>query len=343
VIRSHPLRTLAVALVAVLVLGLVGVAVLARRELAPVQSNQRQQVVVTVARGESLAQLVSSLERERLVRSGLFFGVYAQLKGLGSHLHPGRFLLDRGMAPAEVVAALEGPPIRYAQSIRVTIPDGLWAQQEAAMLQKAGLFSTASYLAAVNSGTFPGISPLPGTPAGAGWQGLTFGDTYEVSPSISASEFVRLQIEDFNRKVRPAVLAGAAKVGLTPYQVVVLASLVGAEAATSQDRGLVAGVFFNRLKLGMPLQSDVTILYAMAVSGQSGATFSTTFPSPYNTYLHPGLPPGPINSPGLGAVEAVLHPTATNYLYFVALPDGKVLFSVTAAQHQQQVQAAGLG
>jgi UPF0755 protein len=105
----------------------------------------------------------------------------------------------------------------------------------------------------------------------------------------------------------------------------------------------VAGVFFNRLKLGMPLQSDVTILYAMAVSGQSGATFSTTFPSPYNTYLHPGLPPGPINSPGLGAVEAVLHPTATNYLYFVALPDGKVLFSVTAAQHQQQVQAAGLG
>lgn len=342
-IRRHPLRSVALAVVALLVVGLAGLALVARRELAPVQNNHTQQVVVTVASGESLSQLVSSLEGDRLVRSGLFFGVYAKVKGLGSHLHPGRFLLDRGMGPSEVVAALEGPPILYARSIRVTIPDGLWAQQAAAVLQKAHLFTPTSYLAAVQGGTFPGISPLPGTPPGAGWQGMAFGDTYEVGPSISAAEFLRLQLEDFNRKVRPAVLAGAAKVGLTPYQVVVLASVVGAEAATSKDRGLVAGVFFNRLKLGMPLQSDVTILYAMSVAGQAGATFSTTFPSPYNTYLHTGLPPGPINSPGLGAVEAVLHPTATNYLYFVALPSGKVLFSVTAAQHQQQVQAAGLG
>ncbi len=342
-IRRHPLRSVALAVIALLVVGLAGVALVARRELAPVQNNQTQQVVVTVTSGESLPHLVSALAKARLVRSGLFFGVYAEVKGLGSHIHAGRFLLDRGMGPSEVVAALEGPALRYAQSIRVTIPDGLWAQQEAAVLQKAHLFSPASYLAEVQSGTFPGISPLPGAPSGAGWEGLTFGDTYEVSPSISVASFVRLQLEDFNRKVRPAVLAGAAKVGLTPYQVVVLASVVGAEAATSKDRGLVAGVFFNRLRLGMPLQSDVTILYAMAVAGQSGATFSTTFPSPYNTYLHAGLPPGPINNPGLGAVEAVLNPTATNYLYFVALPNGKVLFSVTAAQHQQQVQAAGLG
>ena len=342
-IRRHPFRSLAVLLVAVLVLGLAGLAVLARRELAPVQNNQRQQVVVTVASGEPLGQLVTALAHDQLVRSGLFFSLYAQVKGLGSRLHPGRFLLDRGMGPAEVVAALEGPPIQYAQSIKVTIPDGLWAQQEAALLQKDGLFSAASYLTQVQTGAFAGISPLPGTPAGSSWQGLTFGDTYDVSPKISAAAFVRLQLEDFDKKVRPAILAGAANVQLTPYQVVVLASVVGAEAATSQDRGLVAGVFFNRLKLGMPLQSDVTILYAMAVSGQSNATFATTFPSPYNTYLHLGLPPGPINSPGLGAVEAVLHPTPTNYLYFVALPNGKVLFSVTAAQHQQQVQAAGLG
>ncbi|MHB8554705.1 MAG: endolytic transglycosylase MltG [Candidatus Dormibacteria bacterium] len=339
----HPLRAVAAALVVLLVVGAGGLAWLARRELAPVQNNHSQQVVVTVVRGESLGSLVTNLARDRLVRSGLFFSVYAQVKGLSSGLHPGHFLLDRGMGPSELVAALEGPPITYAQTLKVTIPDGLWAQQEAARLQKYRLFPAASYLAQVQTGTFPGISPLPGTPAGSSWQGLTFGDTYEVSHGITAAQFVRLQLEDFDKKVRPAILAGAAAVGLTPYQVVVLASVVGAEAATSKDRGLVAGVFFNRLKLGMPLQSDVTILYAMAVAGQSSARFSTTFPSAYNTYLHSGLPPGPINSPGLGAVEAVLHPTATNYLYFVALPSGKVLFSVTAAQHQQQVQTAGLG
>ncbi len=340
-IRRHPWRTTFLLLLAVL-LGAGGViGVMARRDLEPVQNTHRQQVVVSIGLGEPLSSVVSTLGQDRLVRSRLFFQLYAEFKGLGSNLHPGKYILDRGMGPSELVAVLEGPPA--VLPVNITVPDGLRAQQEAALLQSDGLFSAASYMTQIRSGQFSGISQLAGAPTSASWEGMAFGDTYQVNPSISAKQFLQLQLQDFERRLAPTITAGDGKVGLTPYQVVVLASIVEAEANTQKDRNLVAGVFFNRLRQGMPLQSDVTILYAMAAAGQSGAPFSTAFPSPYNTYAHTGLPPGPIDSPGSSAISAVLSPTASNYLYFVSLPNGKMLFAVTAAQHQQQVQQAGLG
>ncbi len=339
-IRRHPWRASLVGLLLLAVVG--GIAlVFARRELDPVQPNQEQQVVVTVPAGETLSQLAGTLSRDHLVRSEPVFYIYARVRGLGSRLHQGKFILDRGMGAAELVAVLEGPP--SVLPVRVTLPDGLSAAQEAARLQADGLFSSASYLAQIRSARFSGISPLPGAPAGASWEGMAYGDTFQVDPNITPKAFLKLQLEDFNRRERAAILAGSSRVGLTPYQVLVLASVVEAEARTKTDRGLVAGVFFNRLHQGIPLQSDVTILYAMARAGQSRAPFSTSFPSPYNTYLHAGLPPGPIDSPGAVAISAVLHPTATSYMYFVSLPNGKMLFAVTEAQHLQQVQQAGLG
>ena len=339
--RRHPWRTALVAVLVVLVVGGAAAALLARRALEPVQRDPTQQVVVTVTRGESLAQLVNTLGRDHLVRSELVFSIYARMKGLAGRLHPGKFVLDRGMGAAELVAVLEGPP--SVLPVKVTVPDGLSARQEALRLQADGLFSSASYMQQIDSGRFPGISQLPGAPAGASWEGMAYGDTFLVDPHITAHAFLKLQLEDFNRRERAAILAGSARVGLTPYQVLVLASVVEAEAVTRKDRGLVAGVFFNRLHQGIPLQSDVTVLYAMARAGDSREPFSTSFPSPYNTYLHAGLPPGPIDSPGASAIAAVLHPTATAYMYFVSMPDGRMLFAVTAAQHQQQVQQAGLG
>jgi UPF0755 protein len=335
------LRTLAAVLAVLLVAAAVAVGFIARRELAPVQSNQRQQLVVAVEPHESLTTLVATLRDDRLIRSSFVFDLYARTRGLDTRMHPGKFVLDRGMSSSEVVAVLEAKPA--VLPIKVTIPDGLRSQQEAALLAHYGLFPKAAYLTQVASGSFAGIPPLPGASSTASWEGLAFGDTFIVRPSISAHQFLRLQLEDFDHKERAAIIAGAAKVGLTPYQVLVLASIVEAEATTAKDRGLVAGVFFNRLKQGMPLQSDVTIIYAMAVARMGNAKFSTSFASPYNTYLHAGLPPGPIDSPGAIAINAVLHPTSNNYIYFVSLKNGTMLFATTAAQHQQQVQEAGIG
>ncbi len=330
------------AAVAALGLVVVGLGLVARGELEPVQPTHRERVVIAVRPRDSLDQVVTTLSRDRVLRSGLVFGWYARLRGLPQGLHPGRFVLDRGMGASEVIAVLLGPSQPAPRT--VTIPDGLSAAQVAALLQRQGVVAARDYLAQVAHGLFAGERPLPGTPAGASWEGICLGDTFQLARGSSAHALVALQLQDFDRRLRRALLAGAAAVHLTPYQAVVLASIVGAEAPSSTDRRRIAGIFFNRLRLGMPLQSDVTVLYALAEAGlRPGRPLQTGVASPYNTYLHPGLPPGPIANPGVGAVLAVLHPLASPDLFFVALPDGRVLYAATAAQHQRQVQEAGLG
>ncbi|HVA21318.1 MAG TPA: endolytic transglycosylase MltG [Candidatus Micrarchaeia archaeon] len=329
-----------------LLLGLVAavavVGLVARGDLEPVQPTHRHRVVLAVRPGEGLDAVTAALGRDRLVRSGLVFGWYARIRGLPGRLHPGRFVLDRGMGGAEVVAVLEGPSQPAPRT--VTIPDGLTTREVADRLQAAGLVSAASYRAAVARGRYAGVPPLPGAPPGSGWEGLCLGDTFQLPAGASARQVVALQLQDFDRHLRRAVLTGAAAVGLTPYQVVVLASIVGAEAPSAHDRQRVAGVFLNRLRRGMPLQSDVTVLYALARAGLRPARpLQTSIASPYNTYVHRGLPPGPIANPGVSAVEAVLHPIRSADLFFVALPDGRVLYAATLQLHQRQVQQAGLG
>ncbi|MGH7641217.1 MAG: endolytic transglycosylase MltG, partial [Candidatus Dormibacteria bacterium] len=267
----------------ILVLGAAGALVLlVRNDLQPVSSHRTQKSLFVIDRGETLDQVASSLRRHRLVRSQLVFKLYAESKHLQDHLEAGRFPLDPGMSAQQVVSVLQGPPL--SQVFKVTIPDGLRAVQEARLLQADGLFSASSYLKLVQAPTtFPGIPPLSGTPAGAGWEGLAFGDTYQVLPKFTPRLLLQLQLQDFQRRLLGAVTKGAAQVGLDPYQVVILASIVSAEAATPKDRGLVAGVFFNRLHQGMDLESDVTVLYAQSLAGDDSTQVNTSFASLYNT------------------------------------------------------------
>ncbi|HUY56480.1 MAG TPA: endolytic transglycosylase MltG [Candidatus Micrarchaeaceae archaeon] len=340
--RRHPILASCLVLLVLLIAAGAALAVLVRQELSPAGSHRSHKVLFAVIKDESLTQVADSLQARHLVRNGFLFKLFAETKQLQLELKPGKFELDPGMSLTEIVDVLKGPPL--SQAFNVTVPDGLRLAQEAQLLQSDGLFSAASYLKVANSATsFPGITPLAGTPAGAGWEGLAFGDTYQVLPAVTPYQLLERQLQDFQTRLGQQINQGAAAVGLTPYQVVVLASIVSGEAATVTDRGLVAGVFFNRLRLGMMLQSDVTVLYAQSLAGNNGSAVNTQFASPYNTYRHVGLPPGPIDSPGASAIEAVLHPTASDYLYFLALPSGKVEYSVTLAQHNAQIQQAGLG
>lgn len=340
--RRHPLISCILVLAVLLLGAAASLAVITRKELSPVASSQSHKVLFTISKDETLTAVSNGLQARRLVRSSLFFKLFAETKSLQLDLKPGKFALDPGMSVEEIVNVLKAPPL--SEAFNVTIPDGLRLAQEAALLQADGLFSAASYLKVANAPTtFPGITPLSGTPAGAGWEGLAFGDTFQVLPNVTPYQLLERQVQDFGIRVGKEIDQGAASVGLTPYEVVVLASIVSAEAATVADRGLVAGVFFNRLHAGMPLQSDVTVLYAQSLAGDDSTTVNTQFASPYNTYLHSGLPPGPIDSPGLTAINAVLHPTASGYYYFLALPNGKVEYSVTLAQHNAQIEEAGLG
>jgi UPF0755 protein len=178
---------------------------------------------------------------------------------------------------------------------------------------------------------------LSGRPAGASLEGYLFPDTYQIAPSTTPQQLVQAMLDNFGRKVSPELVGGFQKQGLTLHQGLTLASIVESEVAHEADRPLVAQVFLKRLRQGMKLESDVTANYGATQLGITSFSDIKSINSPYNTYLHTGLPPGPICNPGLSAMSAVANPAATDYLYFVADKAGNTYFAKTYTEHQANV------
>ena len=184
-------------------------------------------------------------------------------------------------------------------------------------------------------------------PPGSTLEGYLFPDTYQVLPGATPRQVLQLMLTAFGERFTPELRAESAKVGLTPHQVVTLASIVEREAVAADERPLIAGVFLQRLKRGLKLQADPTVQFALAgvnpprrSQGYWKAPLSSadvTINSPYNTYVIDGLPPGPIGNPGLAAIRAVLEAPSTDYLYFVARPDGRHAFARTYKEHEENV------
>ncbi len=176
-------------------------------------------------------------------------------------------------------------------------------------------------------------------PPGAGLEGYLFPDTYEFPAQNKPEDVVNLMLKDFGQRLTPDLRQAIAGQGLTIHQAVTLASIVEREAQVPAEQPIIASVFENRMKIGMPLQADPTVQFALSQDPKSVAQFGLwkgdltyddlAVDSPYNTYAHTGLPPGPIANPGLGALQAVAHPAQTNYLYFVAKGDGSHAFAAT--------------
>jgi UPF0755 protein len=172
-------------------------------------------------------------------------------------------------------------------------------------------------------------------------EGYLFPETYALPRGTSADELVRQMVELFKRLYGEPLRADAARAGLTTREVVTLASLVEKETARADERPLVAAVYRNRLRIGMGMQADPTVIYALQKAGRYDGNLTRAdlqFDSPYNTYRYGGLPPGPIAAPGLAAIEAVLRPAPVSYLYFVSRNDGSHVFAATLAEHNRNVQ-----
>jgi UPF0755 protein len=223
-----------------------------------------------------------------------------------------------------------------ARTVRVVIPEGLIAAQIADRVQATGLgVSASAYLGEERTGQFA-AGFIDGRPAGAPLEGLLFPDTYDVPVGASAHDVVAQQLEAFTAKALPMV--GAPPQGLTPYQAVVLASIVEREARLPTDRPMVAGVLYNRLARGMDLQVDASVIYGVGVTDRAPTSDELKHDTPYNTYLHRGLPPTPISNPGLASLEAAAHPMPSSYLFYVSDGCGHNHYSSTLAGHNALVQ-----
>jgi UPF0755 protein len=254
--------------------------------------------------------------------------------GRARTLQAGEFRFDRPMTPIEVIEKIARGDV---YNRRITFPEGLTIHEMARIFEQQGFGKAASFVEAARD-----VTPLRDIdPDAKDLEGYLFPETYALPRDTTAVRLVQLMAARFRQLFTADKQQAARTLGLTPRQAVTLASLVEKETAVPAERPVVAAVYLNRLKIGMPMQADPTVIFALQRAGRYDGNLrrdDLSFDSPYNTYRYQGLPPGPIASPGLASLEAAVAPASVDYLYFVSRNDGSHVFARTLAEHNENVR-----
>ena len=299
--------------------------------------------LVTVLEGESAKDIGENLEKEEVIQSGPLFRIMVTLIGIEGELVAGEYEFDRGLTTLEVIGRIRRG---ITLPLVVTIPEGLRAEEIGLLLEEKGVVSAEDFGEALATGEYD-FDFLAQRPSGLGLEGYLFPATYGFSRSATAQGVVEDMLAAFEEQVADALQRDIAASGLTLHEALTLASIVEREAALPEERPVIASVFLNRLSLGLPLQADPTVQYAVGSDPESVRRYGywkrslteedLQVNSLYNTYRVNGLPPGPIANPGVDSMRAVVRPTRTNYLFFVAKDDGSHVFAETLEEHQRNV------
>ena len=328
--------------------------------LQPVDANSKQYVTVQIPEGANLQQIGDTLENSGLVKHGFIFSLYAKYKDY-SDLKSGYYNLQKSMSTDDIIKELQKGGTPQPQEValaNLTIPEGYTLDQIAQTVgQLQGDFkeplTADAFLAKVQDETFISqlvakyptlLESLPTKESGVRYrlEGYLFPATYSIKESTTVESLIDEMVAAMDKNLSAHYTAIKEK-NLTVNELLTIASLVEKEGLKTDDRKLIAGVFYNRLNLGMPLQSNIAILYAEGKLGQNisladDAAIDTTINSPYNVYTNLGLMPGPVDSPSLDAIEASINQTKSDNLYFVAnVQDGKVYFATTREEHDRNV------
>ncbi|HOV79535.1 MAG TPA: endolytic transglycosylase MltG [Bacillota bacterium] len=300
--------------------------------LSPVaaRANARD-VVVVVPQHATASQVGKILKQHRLIRNSLMFSLYARFTGMDGMIRAGQYRLSNSMpAPVILRELVEGRLLAEM----VTVPEGFTTSQVAELLVSKGLADREKFISAAASEDFP-YSFLEGLPEGERrLEGYLFPDTYQVIRGTEETAIINMMLQRFEREMAELDYpARARSMGLTVHQAVTFASMVEREAKIDEERPVIAGVIYNRLKMSMPLQIDATVQYALGSSRETLYYRDLEVDSPYNTYKNTGFPPGPIAMPGRVSLLAVVNPDRNDYLYYVAKEDGSHAFARTLAEH----------
>jgi len=317
------LKGIVAAISLVAMLGLITFAALyAFNNFSNDSDKPQRDVKVIIPEGMNATDIGKLLEDKGVIKSAFVFKMTVRQKGVGSDLKPGEYDLKTGMEYDEVIDILaEGPKIVY---VDITFPEGWLAKQMAARLEALTGISPEEYLQIVESGQVEGNYAFlqdNGAPS-KNLEGYLFPNTYTVEKEeITAQEFIKTQLDQFQKATSGLDWSKAESLGRTPYEIIVIASLIERETMVDDERPLVAAVIYNRLNKGMPLQIDATVQYALPKWKERLTYEDLKVDSPYNTYKQKGLPPGPICNPGLDSIDAALNPSLDDYLYYVLKTD----------------------
>ncbi|HEM4557842.1 TPA: endolytic transglycosylase MltG [Streptococcus suis] len=354
---------MSIIVVAVLVTGVTGY-MWVKSSLEPVNAKATEAIQVEIPEGSSTLEIGKILVDNKLIKNATIFNYYSKIKSY-NNFQSGFYNLKQNMSVDDIAKALQEsgtPTVQKEAAGKILIVEGYTLTQIAQAItdntktedkNDKTPFTTEQFMATVTNqdfinrmvATYPKLfASLPAADSGVIYQleGYLFPAVYEYSDETTIEELVEQMIAAMDNRLQPYYETIAAK-NLTVNEVLTLASLVEKEGSTDEDRRNIASVFFNRLNAAMPLQSNIAILYAQGKLGQEttlaeDAAIDTSIESPYNIYWTPGLMPGPVDSPSLSAIEAVINANTTDYLYFVAdVTTGSVYFTNNIDEHNQNV------
>lgn len=284
---------------------------------------------VSFPAGSGIRKLAAELKASGIIRSSWHFILVARLRGDSRRLKAGDYRFNDAMTPGVILRKVVAGDVDFR---RFVLPEGYSIYQAAELLEQKGYFKKSAFLEKCRDPAL--LARLDVRERSV--EGYLYPATYNLPQHIDEEQLITRMVEQFN-KAFAGLKGEAAGGGLSRHEIVTLASIIEKEAVSPEEKPLIASVFYNRLRLGMPLQSDPTAVYGVRAFAGKVTKADIERRSPYNTYLVNGLPPGPIGNPGTDALKAVLHPARTNYLYFVARMDGTHQFSRTLDEHNRAV------
>ena len=300
------------------------------------RSSNTEPVTITIAPGDDFTRVGSILAQHDLVRWRGMFYYYGVRHGLRGQVRSGTYAIAPHSSLGEIVYKITRSSeamVERARDVKVTFPEGFTSAQMAERLTANGLPGEA-FAALVARPTDALRTQFPFLPPNASAEGYLFPDTYLFAVDASADTIITKMLETFAKKAEAPLHDAIVASGVPLHQTMIFASVIEGEVASDHDRRIVAGVFANRLKIGMALQSDATIDFITGQPQVKHTLDDLAIESPYNTYKYPGLPPGPINNPSLSSIRAALDPAQTDYLYFLNnAQTGETVFSVTFDEH----------
>lgn len=297
-----------------------------------------EEKMFVIEKGQGNVEIAENLKEEGLVSGKICFYYYMKKHGLLGKILPGEYLLSGSMTIPEIARAITNGEARF---VKITFPEGFTASQMADRLSANNLPGS-EFLKIVNDpgdfkkryGYLVNVETL---------EGYLFPDTYFFKKDASADNIVGRLLDTFDEKLDGKMRKDIVDQEKTINEIVIMASIVEAEVRTMEDRRLVAGIFWKRLALDMPLQSDATLTYAIGVRKKQSSLEDTRVDSPYNTYANKGFPPGPIGNPGLQSIDSAVNPAESGYVYFLSDPEtGETVFSETFPEHVKNKEEHGL-
>ncbi|GAA4875615.1 endolytic transglycosylase MltG [Paenibacillus vulneris] len=341
-------KKIAIIIIIVFLAGAAGIGWYARQTLRPMPSSD-QPVRVVIPSGTGSSAIAQKLEQSGLIPNATMFTLYLKYKGQGDKLQAGEYELTPGMSLDAIIDVLNKGLTIKEQGVKLTVPEGFTVKQIAEKVNQqfgteAGLFVKAAQEG--NHYTAHSFSYIPDNPqVNNRLEGYLFPETYEWKKDIPIEDMLDQMMLELDKKLASLPDGWQESIrsrGQTVHQMMTVASLIEREVVLDEERPLVASVIYNRLSKSMPLQIDATVQYLLDKPKERLFEKDLQIESPYNTYLHPGLPPGPIASPSLASIKAAIQPADTKYLFYVTKKDGSKghLFAETYEQHQQNIAAS---